>query len=78
MIRYKSQKQRTLPGFDTPPDMILDPDNRWAKLSECIPWDDLAQCYYKKLSSTLGRPAKDARIVIGAVIINPDFPLEFF
>jgi transposase, IS5 family len=70
MIRYKSQKQLTLPGFDTPPDMILDPNNRWAKLSECIPWDDLAQSYHKKLSSTLGRPAKDARIVIGAVIIK--------
>ena len=70
MIRYKSQKQRTLPGFDTPPDMILDPDNRWVKLSECMPWDDLAQSYHKKLSSTLGRPAKDARIVIGAVIIK--------
>ena len=70
MIRYKSQKHLTLPGFDTPPDMILDPDNRWAKLSECIPWDDLAQSYHKKLSSTLGRPAKDARIVIGAVIIK--------
>ncbi len=70
MIRYKSQKQRTLPGFDTPPDMILDPDNRWVKLSECMPWDDLAQSYHKKLSSTLGRPAKDARLVIGAVIIK--------
>jgi len=70
MIRYKSQKQLTLPGFDTPPDMILDPDNRWVKLSECIPWDDLAQSYHKKLSATLGRPAKDARIVIGAVIIK--------
>ena len=70
MIRYKSQKQLTLPGFDTPPDMILDPDNRWVKLSACIPWDALAQSYHKKLSSTLGRPAKDARIVIGAVIIK--------
>jgi transposase, IS5 family len=50
--------------------MILDPDNRWIKLSECMPWDDLAQSYHKKLSSTLGRPAKDARLVIGAVIIK--------
>lgn len=70
MIRYKSQKQRTLPGFDTPPEMILDPDNRWVKLSECIPWDELAQRYHKRLSGTLGRPAKDARLVIGAVIIK--------
>ena len=43
MMHYKSQKQRILPGFDTLPDMILNPDNRWVKLSECIPWDDLAQ-----------------------------------
>jgi transposase, IS5 family len=50
--------------------MILDPDNRWVKLSECIPWDDLAQSYHKKLSATLYHPAKDACIVIGAVIIK--------
>lgn len=59
-----------LEGFDTPPDMILDPENRWVKLSDCIPWDELAESYYKTLSPTLGRPAKDARIVIGAVIIK--------
>ena len=70
MIRYKSQKQLTLAGFDTPPGMVLDLDNRWIKLSDCIPWDDLAESYHKTLSSTLGRPCKDARIVIGAVIIK--------
>lgn len=70
MIRYKSQKQLTLVGFDTPPEMILDLDNRWIKLSDCIPWDDLAESYHKTLASTLGRPCKDARIVIGAVIIK--------
>jgi hypothetical protein len=70
MIRYKSQKQLMLGGFDTPPDIILDPENRWVKLSDCIPWDELAESYYKTLSPTLGRPAKDARIVIGAIIIK--------
>jgi IS5 family transposase len=30
----------------------------------------LADSYYKTLSPTLGRPSKDARIVIGAVIIK--------
>ena len=70
MIRYKSQKQLMPGGFDTPPDMILDPENCRVKLSNCIPWDELAESYYKTLSPTLGRPAKDARIVIGAVIIK--------
>lgn len=35
-----------------------------------MPWDELADSYYKTLSRTLGRPSKDARIVIGAVIIK--------
>ncbi len=70
MIRYISQKQLPLEGFDTPPGMILDPNNRWVKLRDCLPWDELSESYYKTLCSRLGRPAKDARIVIGAVIIK--------
>lgn len=34
MIRYSGQNQPTLPGFDTPPGMILDPNNHWVRLSE--------------------------------------------
>jgi len=70
MIRYISQKQLPLEGFGTPPGMILDPNNRWVKLRDCLPWNELSESYYKTLCSNLGRPAKDARIVIGAVIIK--------
>ena len=70
MIRYRSQKQLTLDGFETPFQTDLDSDNRWVKLSECIPWDELADAYYQELTSTQGRPSKDARLVIGAVIIK--------
>jgi hypothetical protein len=70
MITYKSQKQLTLEGFETPFEVELDANNRWVKLSQCIPWDELASGYYQNLSSTHGRPAKDARLVIGAVIIE--------
>ena len=48
----------------------MDESNRWVQLSECIPWDELAEGYYQDLSTTQGRPAKDARLVIGAVIIK--------
>jgi hypothetical protein len=70
MIRYKSQKQMTLDGFETPFQIALDKNNRWVKMSNCIPWDELALGYYRSLSSNQGRPAKDARLVIGAVIIK--------
>jgi len=70
MIRYRSEKQLPLEGFETPFETALDKNNRWVKLSECIPWDVLADSYYQTLSVKEGRPAKDARLVIGAVIIK--------
>ena len=70
MIRYRSQKQLTIAEFDWPFQEKLDENNRWVKLSDCIPWDDLAEAYYQGLSEKRGRPMKDARLVIGAVIIK--------
>jgi IS5 family transposase len=70
MIRYYSQKQLSLAEFDWPFQTALDENNRWVKLSQCIPWDELAEGYYQGLSETQGRPTKDARLVIGAVIIK--------
>ena len=70
MIRYHSQKQLSLAEFDWPFQTALDENNRWVKLSECIPWDELAEGYYQGLVKTHGRPTKDARLMIGAVIIK--------
>ncbi|MEA1890240.1 MAG: transposase [Pseudomonadota bacterium] len=39
-------------------------------MSQCIPWDELAEGYYQSLSKRQGRPVKDACLVIGAVIIK--------
>ena len=70
MIRYTSDKQLPLSGFKTPFEVSLDENNRWVKLAQVIPWDELANGYYSSFHETHGRPAKDARIVIGAVIIK--------
>ncbi len=70
MIRYTSQKQLTLAGFSTPFETALNSENRWIKLSQVIPWDEFAEGYYRSFTLNQGRPAKDARLVIGAVIIK--------
>ena len=70
MIRYHSHRQLSLAEFDWPFQTALDENNRWVKMSQCIPWDALAEGYYQSLSLTQGRPSKDARLVIGAVIIK--------
>jgi len=70
MIRYRSSKQLSLAEFDWPFQTALDGNNRWVRMSRCIPWDELSEGYYQGLAVKQGRPAKDARLVIGAVIIK--------
>jgi hypothetical protein len=70
MIRTQSHRQLTLTEFDWPFQTALDEDNRWVNMSQCIAWDELADAYYEGLSTTQGRPTKNARLVIGAVIIK--------
>ncbi len=46
MIRSYSSKQLTITEFDWPFETALDENNRWVKVSLCIPWDELAEGYY--------------------------------
>ncbi len=70
MIRINNQTQMTLKGFGTPFERQMDKKNRWVKLGKCIRWDDFSEAYYQRFSTQIGRPAKSARLVIGAVIIK--------
>ena len=70
MIRYEDPNQPCLPGFEKFFGIPLDENNRWIKLSKVIPWDEFAKAYNQNMSSGRGRPAKAARLVIGAVIIK--------
>ena len=40
----------------------LNPNNRWMKLHDLIPWEELENIY-KKYFSDLGRPGKDSQLV---------------
>ena len=42
MYKYIS-KQISLTDFNTPVGMKLNPDNRWVKKAELIPWDEIEQ-----------------------------------
>lgn len=69
MIRYQSAAQTSLKGFAPFADN-LDENNRWVLLGKRLPWDELAGIYHRALSADQGRPALDARRVIGAMIIK--------
>ena len=70
MIREPSEKQLSLPGFETPFEQSLDSSNRWVKLAAVIPWAGFQEAYHRVMSADQGRPSKTARLVIGAVIIK--------
>jgi len=70
MIRFRSEKQITIEEFKTPFEVNLQKDNRWAVMALQLPWDELSVIYYKSLSQTRGARAKDARLVIGALIVK--------
>ena len=76
MVKYTPANQLTLEGFSTPFEQHLDKDNRWVKLAELIPWDELATQYAKQLNSSKGKYCIDVRTVIGAIIVKHYFCLD--
>lgn len=57
MYKYRS-KQISLTDFNTPVGMKLNPDNRWVKKAELIPWDEIEQRYAKLFTNRKGNVAK--------------------
>ena len=70
MRNRRTPNQLMFEGFETEFERWLEPDNRWVLLSRIIPWEELSAAYETSLSAHTGRPAKDGRLVIGAVIIK--------
>lgn len=69
--KYVSNNQLTIDGFESPFDRKLNLENRWVKLSNALPWDDLVSIYRKHFSAKeMGRPDLNPRLVLGAIIIK--------
>ena len=48
----------------------LDERNRWLRIEKLVPWEDLEIEYRKAFSPDFGRPAKDAQLVIGLLLLK--------
>lgn len=70
MINYQSNRQLSFTDFVLPFSGSLDGNNRWVKLANLLPWDDLVSIYARGLSISLGRATKDLRIELGTLIIQ--------
>jgi len=72
MYKRGKLKQRKLEDFVTPFNRGLDKNNRWVKMSDIIPWDDIEIKYAQKFKNDRrdGRSAKSAREALGALLIQ--------
>jgi hypothetical protein len=70
MINYTSNKQQKIEDFEGPFDIRLNKDNRWVKLANELPWDELVSVYHQSMKNDSGAKSIDSRVVIGAVIIK--------
>ena len=70
MVNKCDPDQISIDDFVHPFGQKLSRDNRWVELAEHIPWKKFRAIYNKSLIKDFGRPAKDARLVIGAMIIK--------
>lgn len=70
MIKYSDQNSLRNRIFVTPFDNKLDPNNRWMLLEKVIPWDQMAQVFFKRLDRYQGRKGIDLRIVMGAMFLQ--------
>lgn len=48
----------------------MDPENRWVKKSETIPWDTIEEKYAKLFPSKTGMPEKPLRMALGSLLIQ--------
>lgn len=69
MYQGKDHKTKCLFSDLFPLGGHLDPSNRWMKIEALIPWDELERRYTRHFSDR-GRPAKDARLVLGLILLK--------
>lgn len=51
----------------------MNPENRWIKKAELIPWNDIEDLYADLFSSATGMPAKPLRVALSSLNIQKQY-----
>ena len=65
--------QHSFLDFNQPLGLHMNPDNRWIKMADRIPWDEFEIKYARLFPSDTGNVAKPRRMALGALIIQTKF-----
>ena len=73
MYKFHKNRQAELTDFNQPLGMKLNPDNRWVKKADMIPWDAIEEKYAELFPSKTGMPAKPLRVALGSLMIQKEY-----
>ena len=51
----------------------MNPENRWIKKAEAIPWAEIEERYAELFPGTKGNPAKPLRLALGSLLIQKQY-----
>ncbi len=72
---YKKERNRQfgLTDFNQPIGLKMNPENRWIRKAELIPWEEIEDRYANLFPSHTGMPAKPLRMALGSLMIQKQF-----
>ena len=70
MYKFDKNHQFGLADFNQPMGLKMNPENRWVKKSETIPWEAIEEKYAALFPSKKGMPAKPLRTSLGSLLIQ--------
>ena len=73
MYKKDRNHQFGLTDFNQPFGFKLNPDNRWVKKAEIIPWNEIEDRYADLFPSNTGMPAKPLRMALGSLLIQKQY-----
>lgn len=73
MYKFDRNHQFSLKDFNQPVGLNTNPENRWVKKAETIPWDAIEDRYASLFPSHTGMPAKPLRTALGSLLIQKKY-----
>ena len=73
MYKFERYRQLGLADFNQPVGLKMNPENRWVKKAETIPWDAIEEKYAQLFPSKTGMPAKPLRMALGSLLIQKQY-----
>ena len=70
MYKFDKNHQFGLADFNQPMGLKMNPENRWVKKAETIPWEAIEEKYAALFPSKKGMPAKPLRTALGSLLIQ--------